>query len=49
MLSAAVDLTLSGHIYKRQFDGSIDSARVVVALRHIFHHAGLSVKQLWLL
>lgn len=45
VLSAAVGLTLSGHIYKRQFDGAIDGLRVVEALEHI----GRQIKGCWLL
>jgi transposase len=45
VLSAAVGLTLSGHIYKRQFAGSIDGLRVVEALKHIGRH----IKGCWIL
>ncbi len=40
MLSAAVGLTLSGQIYKRQFEGAIDGARVVEALKQIGRQVG---------
>jgi transposase len=45
VLSAAVGLTLSGRIYKRQFDGTVDGRRVVEALKHIGRH----VEGCWIL
>lgn len=37
-LSTAVGLTLSGKIYKRHFDGSMNSADVIKALQHLQRH-----------
>lgn len=34
-ISTAVALTLSGKIYKRQFEGSVNSENLIVALRHV--------------
>lgn len=38
VLSTAVGLTLSGKIYKRHFDGPMDSADVIEALAHLQRH-----------
>lgn len=35
ILSTAVGLTLSGKIYKRHFDGGMESEHVILALKHI--------------
>ncbi len=37
-VSTAVGLTLSGHIYKRHFAGSMHSGQVILALRHLLRH-----------
>ena len=36
-LTTAVGLTLSGKIYKRYFDGGMDSDDVITALEHLRH------------
>lgn len=36
-LTTAAALTLAGKIYKRYFDGGMDSADVIVALEHVRH------------
>lgn len=38
VLSAAVGLTISGKIYKRYFDGAMDSDDVLEALKHLQKH-----------
>jgi transposase len=38
VLSTAIGLTLSGKIYKRHFDGSIDSDAVIETLQHVGRH-----------
>lgn len=35
VLSTAIGMTLSGRIYKRQFDHAMDSDSVIVALKHL--------------
>lgn len=37
-MSTAVGLTLTGHIYKRHFKGSVNSLGVVATLRHLRRH-----------
>lgn len=38
VLSGAVGLTISGKIYKRYFDGAMDSEDVIEALKHLQRH-----------
>ena len=38
VLTTAVGLTVSGKIYKRHFEGGMDSQDVITALEHLRHH-----------
>jgi len=33
-----VSLTISGRIYKRHFDGSVNAAKTLLGLEHLLHH-----------
>lgn len=46
-LSTAVALTLSGKIYKRHFEGSVNSTKLVEALDHLRRHTPGKIILIW--
>lgn len=42
-----VGLTISGKIYKRQYDGSINAEKLLVRLEHLVHHIRSSFILIW--
>lgn len=46
-LSTAVALTLSGKIYKRHFEGSVNSTKLVEALDHLRQHVPGKIILIW--
>lgn len=46
-LSTAVALTLSGQIYKRHFEGSVNSTKLVEALDHLRRHTPGKIILIW--
>ena len=42
-----VALTMSGKIYKRHFDGSINAEKLIVGLEHIRHHVDKPFILIW--
>jgi transposase len=47
VLSTAVGLALSGKIYKRHFEGSMNSDQVIVALQHLQRHVPGKIILIW--
>ena len=46
-LSTAVALTLSGRIYKRHFDGAINSEQIIETLKHMQRHIPGKIILIW--
>lgn len=46
-MSTAVALTLSGKIYKRHFEGSVNSTKLVEALDHLRRHTPGKIILIW--
>jgi transposase len=46
-LSTAVALTLSGKIYKRHFEGSVNSQKLIEALDHLHRHIAGKIILIW--
>lgn len=46
-LSTAVALTLSGRIYKRHFEGSVNSQKLIEALDHLRRHISGKIILIW--
>jgi transposase len=46
-LSTAVALTLSGKIYKRHFEGSVNSQKLIEALDHLRRHVSGKIILIW--
>ena len=46
-LSTAVALTLSGKIYKRHFEGSVNSQKLIEALDHLRRHTAGKIILIW--
>lgn len=46
-LSTAVALTLSGRIYKRHFEGSVNSHKLIEALEHLRRHLSGKIILIW--
>ena len=46
-LSTAVALTLSGKIYKRHFEGSVNSQKLIEALDHLRRHIAGKIILIW--
>jgi transposase len=46
-LSTAVALTLSGKIYKRHFEGSVNSTKLIEALDHLRRHMPGKIILIW--
>ena len=45
--SSMVALTISGRIYKRHFDGSINAEKLLIGLEHIRRHIGKPFILIW--
>ena len=46
-MSTAVALTLSGKIYKRHFEGSVNSQKLIEALDHLHRHIAGKIILIW--
>ena len=46
-LSTAVTLTLSGRIYKRHFEGSVNSQKLIETLEHLRRHISGKIILIW--
>ena len=46
-MSTAVALTLSGKIYKRHFEGSVDSQKLIESLDHLRRHTPGKIILIW--
>jgi transposase len=46
-ISTMVGLTISGKIYKRHFEGSIDAEKLLIGLEHLVHHIKDPVILIW--